>query len=138
MAAAPMHSHYMGLAGSALQTVVAITAGLCFVAFGYGQADVGGFIIEKSFQQYFPALNPAAKPANSLRYATNLGSIVGTWNIGCFVGALIVVFAGDRLGRKGTIITGLVVETIGKIIQCSSFGIGQYIAGRMIAGIGNG
>ena len=61
-----------------------------------------------------------------------------TWNIGCFVGAFFTIFLGDRLGRKGTVITGLILETVGKIIQCSSFGIGQYVAGRMVAGIGNG
>jgi MFS family permease len=99
---------------------------------------VGGLIIEESFMNYFPALNPATKPVSLLRYATNTGSIIGTWNIGCFVGAFFVIFLGDRLGRKGTVITGLVLETVGKIIQCSSFGIGQYIAGRLIAGIGNG
>ena len=133
-----MHTHYMGLAGTALQTAIAVTAGLCFVAFGYGQGDVGGLLIEESFMNYFPDLNPATKPVSASRYANYTGAIVSTWNIGCFVGAFFVIFIGDRLGRKGTVVTGLVIETIGKIIQCSSFGVGQYIAGRLIAGFGNG
>ena len=42
------------------------------------------------------------------------------------------------LGRKGCIIVGLTVELIGKIVQTTSFSFGQYIAGRFIAGVGNG
>lgn len=42
------------------------------------------------------------------------------------------------LGRKGSIITGLVIMTLGKIIQTASFDLGQYIAGRVVAGLGNG
>jgi MFS family permease len=126
--ASEMHTHYMGLAGGALQTAIAVTAGLSFVAFGYGQGDVGGYFIEDGFREYFPQFS----------VAIDAGAIISTWNIGCFIGAFVTIFLGDRLGRKGTVITGLVIETIGKIIQCSSFGIGQYVAGRMIAGIGNG
>ena len=136
--AAPMHTHYMGLAGGALQTAVAVAAGLSLVAFGYGQGDVGGLIVENSFVNYFATLNPATKPVNLQKYSIDTGAVIATWNIGCFVGALFVIFLSDRLGRKGTVITGLVIETIGKIIQCTSFGIGQYVAGRMVAGIGNG
>jgi hypothetical protein len=31
------HAHYMGLSGSALRTAIGLTAGLSFLAFGYGQ-----------------------------------------------------------------------------------------------------
>jgi hypothetical protein len=31
------HAHYMGLSGSALRTAIGITAGMSFLAFGYGQ-----------------------------------------------------------------------------------------------------
>lgn len=136
--ATPMHTHYMGLSGRALQFAVALTAGLCFVAFGYGQGDVGGLMVEPSFMHFFPQFDPATKPVNLLRYAANSGTTIATWNIGCFAGAFCVIFLGNWLGRRGTIIIGLVLETIGKIIQCSSFSLGQYIAGRLIAGIGNG
>lgn len=133
-----MHTHYMGLSGGALQFAVTLTAGLCFVAFGYGQGDVGGLIVEPSFMDFFPEFNPNTKPIDLQRYATNSGTIIATWNLGCFVGAFFVIFLGNWLGRKGTVMVGLVFETIGKIVQCTSFGIGQYIAGRVIAGFGNG
>lgn len=63
---------------------------------------------------------------------------MATWNLGCFLGAMLTIWFGDRYGRKGSIITGLVLMSIGKIIQVSSFSFGQYIAGRLFAGFGNG
>lgn len=132
-----MHTHYMGLAGPALRTAITVVAGLCFVAFGYGQGDIGGLMITDSFSMFFPQFAVSLKP-HSYHTALLSGVVVATWNIGCFVGAFLTIFVGDRLGRKGTIILGLSLETLGKIIQVSSFSLGQYIAGRVIAGVGNG
>ena len=132
-----MHTHYMGLSGPALRTAIGITAGLCFVAFGYGQGDIGGLMITDTFSRFYPSFAVSIHP-HSYHAALMAGVVVGTWNLGCFVGALMTIFLGDRLGRKGTIIVGLVLETVGKIIQVSSFSLGQYIAGRVVAGMGNG
>ena len=131
-----IHTHYMGLSGPGLRTAIGITAGLCFVAFGYGQGDIGGLLVVDSFGHYFPKFDAIKHPG--LHTAALTGVVVATWNLGCFVGAFFTIFLGDRLGRKGTIILGLVFETIGKIIQASSFGMAQYIAGRFVAGMGNG
>ena len=133
-----MHAHYMGLSGPALRVAVGAVAGLCFTAFGYGQGDVGGLIIERTFVDHFPVFDYARDSANLLQNSTLAGTVIAVWNIGCILGAFLTIFLSDRLGRKGNIILGLVLETIGKIIQCSSFGIGQYVAGRLIAGTGNG
>lgn len=48
------------------------------------------------------------------------------------------MFLGQFLGRKQTIILGLVLMAVGKIIQASSYSFGQLVAGRFIAGFGNG
>jgi MFS family permease len=61
---------------------------------------------------------------------------VGTWNIGCFASAILTIFIGDWLGRRRTLMLGLVLWTIGEIIQCSSYSYGQFVAGRFIAGFG--
>lgn len=137
-----MHAHYMGLAGPALRTAIAITAGLCFLAFGYGQGDIGGLMVQKDFRENFLAFGvtvTSEASAGQLRHQGIMdGVTVACWNIGSFIGAVMTIFASDRLGRKGSIIVGLVVETIGKLIQVTSYGVGQYMAGRVIAGIGNG
>lgn len=33
------HAHYMGLSGPALRTAIGLTAGMSFLAFGYGQGE---------------------------------------------------------------------------------------------------
>lgn len=138
MAVPRMHTHYMGMSGPALHTAIGLTAGLCFVAFGYGQGDIGGLLIQSTFGDYFPQFDVNKHPGHEEHASVLNGVVVATWNIGCFVGAFFTIFCGDRLGRKGTIILGLVLETIGKIIQATSFSLGQYIAGRFVAGVGNG
>lgn len=63
---------------------------------------------------------------------------LATWNLGSLFGAVLTFFLCNVFGRKGCIIAGLTVELIGKIVQATSFSFGQYIAGRFIAGVGNG
>lgn len=132
-----MHTHYMGLAGPALRTAVGVVAGLCFIAFGYGQGDIGGLLNLESFSNFFPAFATSLHPHSYEVFALS-GTVVATWNLGCFAGAILTIFLGDRLGRKRTIVLGLAVESIGKILQVAAFSQGQYIAGRVIAGVGNG
>lgn len=130
------HTYYMGLSGSALRAAIGLTAGLCFVAFGYGQGDIGGLMNIDSFRAEFPQMDAISHP--TLHIANMAGIVVATWNLGCFAGAMLTILVGDVLGRKGTITLGLVLMTMGKIVQVSSFSLGQYIAGRFLAGFGNG
>lgn len=137
-----LHAKYMGLAGPALRTAIGVTAGLCFLAFGYGQGDIGGLMVQKAFRNDFLLFGgPPLEEANGaqLKHQGIMdGVTVACWNIGCFIGAFMTIFLSDRLGRRGSILVGCIVEAIGKLIQVTSFGIGQYMAGRVIAGIGNG
>jgi len=61
---------------------------------------------------------------------------VGTWNIGCLLSAILTIFIGDYLGRRKTLMLGLVIWMIGEIIQCSSYSFTQLIVGRAVAGFG--
>lgn len=132
-----MHTHYMGLSGPGLRFAIGLTAGLCFVAFGYGQGDIGGLAIMESFRERFPSFDAMGHPG-IYSYALKTGVVIACWNLGCFAGAMITVVVGDKLGRRGSALLGLSLEAIGKIIQVSNFSLGQYIAGRVIAGVGNG
>lgn len=51
---------------------------------------------------------------------------------------MLTIFYGDVIGRKKTIFVGLTFLMFGEIIQASSYSFGQLIAGRVIAGFGNG
>ncbi|KAI6824878.1 sugar porter family MFS transporter [Hortaea werneckii] len=130
------HARYMGLSGGALRTAIGLTAGLCFLSFGFGQGDIGGLMLVKSFREEFPRIDAVSYP--TLDVVNLAGITVSSWNLGCFVGAMVTIFVGDLLGRKGSVMFGLAVMNIGKIIQVCSFDLGQYIAGRVIAGLGNG
>lgn len=132
-----LHTHYMGLSGPGLRFAIGLTAGLCFVAFGYGQGDIGGLLVMESFRERFPSFD-ATGNAGVYSFALMAGVVIASWNIGCFVGAMLTIVFGDRLGRRGSALLGLSLEVVGKIIQVSTFSTGQYIAGRVIAGVGNG
>lgn len=60
------------------------------------------------------------------------------YDIGCFFGAIGAVMVGDYLGRKKTILIGTTIMTIGAIMQIAAFNVPVMMAGRIIAGIGNG
>ena len=90
-----------------------------------------------TFRAQFPQIDTIGFPESS-HTATIQGITVAAWNIGCFASAIIATFMGSLLGRKHTIMLGLVLMAIGKVIQASSYSYGQLVAGRFIAGFGNG
>jgi MFS family permease len=58
-----------------------------------------------------------------------------------FGGAISSVFAGqlcDRFGHLLGIGSGACVFTIGSVLQASSLSLGQFVTGRVVAGIGEG
>ena len=67
-----------------------------------------------------------------------LGTVTAIYDVGCFFGAVIACWLGEKLGRKKTILVGTTIMTIGAIIQISAYSVAQMITGRVIAGIGNG
>lgn len=128
---------YLGLRGPKLAAAIGVVAGACFFLFGYDQGDLAGILTVGSFRRQFPQTDTIGNPGN-LHIATLQGITVAAWNIGCFVSAMVTIFWGDILGRKKTIFVGLTFFMIGEIIQASSYSFGQFIAGRVIAGFGNG
>ncbi|KAI9688212.1 MAG: hypothetical protein M1822_001718 [Bathelium mastoideum] len=127
---------FMGLKGTSLSVAISLAAGFSFFLFGYDQGDMGGLITVDAFRRTFPAIDTIT--FNDLHHAQVQGITVAAWNIGCFVSAILTIFIGDMLGRKKTIILGISILIIGEIIQASSYSLGQLIAGRVIAGFGNG
>lgn len=47
-------------------------------------------------------------------------------------------FYGDKLGRRNSIMLGMLVLSIGAILQFMSYGLAQMIVGRVVTGLGNG
>lgn len=67
-----------------------------------------------------------------------IGTVTAIYDIGCFVGALLVCVIGDPLGRKNCVLLGTTIMSIGAILQIAAYGVPQMIVGRIVAGIGNG
>ena len=58
------------------------------------------------------------------------------------MGAMFILWYADLLGRRKAMILGAVVMIIGAVIQVTCFKgsntLAQFIAGRVITGVGNG
>ena len=102
---------------------------------------MGGILTLKVFLDAFPMINPEAEGlthAESSTRSTYQGIAVASYNLGCFIGAVITIFIGNPLGRKRVIMLGTAIMVIGAILQASATTLEQFIIGRIITGLGNG
>jgi MFS family permease len=113
--------------GKSLQYGITAACGAGFLLFGYDQGVFGGLLDNEPFLRTF-----------GFPGATIQGQIVATYDIGCIIGTLVSMYAGDKLGRRRCILIGCVILIIGAIIQTASYSLAQMIVGRVVAGIGNG
>ncbi|CAN6674900.1 hexose transporter Hxt10p [Trichomonascus vanleenenianus] len=107
--------------------LVYLSCCLGFTLFGIDSSLMSGVLPNKVFKDDFN--NPDA---------TVVGQITSSFDLGCFITAVITSIIGNSWSRKKTITIGCLIHVIGGIIQASSFSVGQLIAGRVIAGLGNG
>ncbi|KAI8625530.1 general substrate transporter [Xylariaceae sp. FL1651] len=125
---------YWGTSGKTLQKLITTVATVDFLLFGYDQGVMSGIISGPAFVSDFPQVDGDS---------TWQGFVVSIYAVGCFFGALFILIAGDRLGRRNSIFLGASIMIIGVIIQISSVppshgATAQFIVGRFITGIGNG
>ncbi|GAA6018885.1 hypothetical protein JCM11491_001712 [Sporobolomyces phaffii] len=122
------HLFLKGVEGRSLVWLASTTAGVAFLLFGYDQGVMSGFLSLSYFLETFPETE---KP--------NVGGItVAIYEIGCLFGAVGAILWGDKMGRKTTILLGMLIMIIGTVIMTCSYGLPQYIVGRIICGLGNG
>ncbi|KAE9363945.1 general substrate transporter [Stipitochalara longipes BDJ] len=119
---------YFGLKGGWLTFWVTVECATDMTLFGYDQGVFGGVIVTQDF------LDTLKLNGNT----SIIGTVTALYDIACFFGAIIVVMVGDLLGRKKTILVGTSIMTVGAIMQIAAFSMPVIIAGRIIAGIGNG
>ncbi|KAK3897240.1 sugar transporter STL1 [Staphylotrichum tortipilum] len=124
---------FMGLSGQSLSLAVSAVATTGFLLFGYDQGVMSGIITAPAFNNVFTATkdNP-----------TMQGLVTAIYEIGCLGGAMFILAAGDRLGRRRAIILGAAIMLLGVIIQVTAFAdstpLVQMILGRVVMGVGNG
>lgn len=129
---------YLGLRGSHLVNFMIITV-VCpaYTLLGYNNAVLGGLLGLESFMATFPQTN-AADPKGKQHSALIQGTMVSLYTVGCMFGALSCFKVGNMLGRVRTIAVGCTLTVIGSVILCSSFSLGQFLAGRVVLGLGFG
>lgn len=64
--------------------------------------------------------------------------MVSSYEVGATFGAVFTFILGDRFGRKPYNLAGSIIVIVGAVIQTSSYGVAQFLIGRLIAGFGLG
>ena len=96
---------------------------------------MSGLLTGVAFTKQFPAIDTTNGGGGSSSYQ---GTTVAIYEIGCFFGAILAFVFGERIGRRWSIIIGCSILSVGAAIQTASYGVPQLIAGRIVAGLGNG
>ncbi|KAJ9202421.1 hypothetical protein DTO164E3_1010 [Paecilomyces variotii] len=118
---------FMRLRGQNLVYAVTFCCSIGFLLFGYDLGFMGGLTTSPEFLSVFN------NPSSSL-----LAFLVASYDVGCLIGALFQFTLGDRFGRKQSNIAGAVVVCVGAILQTTTFGLAQFLVGRIVAGFGLG
>ncbi|KAI9761954.1 MAG: hypothetical protein M4579_000737 [Chaenotheca gracillima] len=108
------------------QFLVGVFASLGSVLYGYDLGVIAEVIACPSFKAQF---NPTA---------SETGAVVSLFTGGAFFGAAIGGPAGDRLGRRLTILFGALIFCLGGAIQTAAQSLGYLYGGRFVAGLGVG
>jgi sugar porter (SP) family MFS transporter len=131
----------MGLTNRSLRVAVTAVAVTGFSLFGYDQGLMSGIITGEEFNLEFPPTG-AVNGVTSHHTTVVQGAVTSCYELGCFFGALFALFRGDHIGRKPLIIFGSLIIILGTVISTAAFGphwgLGQFVVGRVITGIGNG
>jgi MFS family permease len=96
---------------------------------------MSGLLTGVAFTKQFPEIDTTNGGGGSSSYQ---GTTVAIYEIGCFFGAVLAFVFGERIGRRWSIIIGCGILSVGAAIQTAAYGTPQLIAGRIVAGLGNG
>ncbi|KAJ7074756.1 general substrate transporter [Mycena amicta] len=118
---------YLGITGTRLGGWITVACTTAMVLFGYDQGVFGGIIITPDFLQTMGNPTPTVQ-----------GAIVALYDIGCLFGALAAMVFGERLGRKNSFLIGVLIMSLGALMQTCAYTVVQMIVARLITGLGNG
>ncbi|KAM5349049.1 hypothetical protein ACJ41O_008872 [Fusarium nematophilum] len=142
------------LQGATLNWSIGFIASCGFLMFGYDQGVLSALLTLDDFQKNLPLMTPRddSNPLCWLDYPRNQepdpnmctgdpntqAAAVAVYQIGCFLGAVLILFYGETWGRKSSTFWGSLIMIIGTIMQASAHEYGLFSAGRVVGGIGNG
>lgn len=90
------------------------------------QGVFGGIIVGQDFIEYFNHPSPAMQ-----------GFVTSVYDLGCFVGALLTLFVGEKLGRRWTMLVFTVIMGAGILIQTGSHNMTQMVGWPRISPMRN-
>ncbi|KAJ6004775.1 sugar transporter STL1 [Penicillium herquei] len=132
-----MRTTTLGLRGRHLHWAITFTSVVGFSLFGYDQGLMSGIISGDPFDNEFPPLAGDSAHVQVLR-----GAVTSCYELGCFFGAIFTLLYGERIGRTPILVAGGALMILGTVISTASFGphwgLGQFVIGRVISGLGNG
>lgn len=142
------------LAGKTLNWSIGFIASCGFLMFGYDQGVLSALLTLDSFQEQLPLMTPRDKsndlcwldnPTNTIVNpdmctgdANTQAAGVAIYQIGCWMGSLVILAYGEEWGRKSSTFWGSLIMIIGTIMQAACFEYGLFVTGRVVGGIGNG
>lgn len=131
-----------GLRGKKLHWAITFTSVVGFSLFGYDQGLMSGILQGQSFIGEFPVLDKDIAGHNAEHVSVLQGAVTACYELGCFFGAIFTLCFGQRTGRTPLLVTGGILMVIGTVLSTAAFGeswgLGQFVIGRVISGLGNG
>lgn len=131
-----------GLRGKKLHWAITFTSVVGFSLFGYDQGLMSGILQGDAFIGEFPVLDKDIPGHNAQHVSVLQGAVSSCYELGCFFGAIFTLCFGQHTGRTPLLVTGGVLMVIGTILSTAAFGeswgLGQFVIGRVISGFGNG
>lgn len=126
---------YFGLKGRSLILWVTLTCSVAMMPFGYvlNPSPFPLNPLTHLFLRYDQALSPTLAP-----FLSPSQHITASYNLASFFGALSVLYIGELLGWKRTILFATSVMLGGALLQVTSVEWVQMVVGRVILGVGNG
>lgn len=123
---------------------------MAFLMFGYDQGVMSALLTLDSFQRSLPLMTPftagntlCSEPGMCLGSPSIQAAAVAIYQIGCFIGSILVLFYGERWGRRSSTLYGSFWMIVGTAFQAAAAGgantsYALFVVGRVIGGIGNG
>lgn len=110
-----------------LQNLITAANSAGFLLFGYDQGIMSGVVLSASW------LSQMDHPSE-----LTIGTITALYDVGAVIGALLAAFTSESLGRKRTLLLGSFLVLIGGILMSTSFTRHEFMASRVIVGVGTG
>ncbi|KAJ1029672.1 hypothetical protein NDA13_002915 [Ustilago tritici] len=129
---------FIGLRGIKLNWAIGFAASAGFLLFGYDQGVLGSLYTLPSWVAQFPKIDTTQGADATSNAATLQGLVTGVYELGCFLGAISMLYLGNLLGRRANIWIGSIIMAIGTIGCTASYSLAQLFVFRVVLGIGNG